>query len=91
MTTQQSQALETLTTKELETLRAIYTAKFGGDLAYASSIPGNPQSVGGVLASLQSKGIISVDSEFGVIEWNCKLDDEVEFDAEIALFLCTKD
>jgi hypothetical protein len=83
--------LETLTDKEIETLRAIYTKKFGGDLAYASDIKGNPQSVGGVLKSLQSKGIISVDSEFGVIEWNCKLDDEVEFDAGIALFLCTKD
>jgi hypothetical protein len=83
--------LKTLTDKEIETLRAIYIKKFGGDLAYASDIKGNPQSVGGILSSLQSKGVISVDSEFGVIEWNCKPSDETEFDAEIALFLCTKD
>jgi len=85
------ETLKNITDKELAALRQIYTAKFGGDLAYASDISGNPQSVGGVLSSLQSKGIISVDSEYGVIEWNCSADYESEFDAAVALFLCSKD
>ena len=85
------ETLKNITDKELAALRQIYTAKYGGDLAYASDISGNPQSVGGVLSSLQSKGIIAVDSEYGVIMWNCSSDEESEFDVAIAAFLCSKD